>query len=79
MIIEAGEQNVVKSKMQSTNIELVEMKLALALSRKRTSIRWGTNHYCTKHNTLVDYAYIDKCDLINSDPKGVTACIAPLD
>lgn len=57
------------------------MKFALALSRKRTSAYYGTNHWCKTHNQLVDHKHIDMCELIklkDEDCK-VSEIIKPLD
>ena len=55
------------------------MKLALAVCKKRTSVYWGTNHYCVKHKQLTDYKHIDECDQINDQTSKITEWTLPLD
>jgi hypothetical protein len=42
-----------------------ELRLILALEKCRTTEIYGTNHFCKKHNQIVDKLHIDECDLIN--------------
>lgn len=55
------------------------MKLALAVSRKRTSVYYGTNQYCTIHNQLTDAAHIDECEAIKVTEGNTSDITAVLD
>jgi hypothetical protein len=55
------------------------MKLALAVSRKRTSVYYGTNHYCTLHNQFTDYEHIDECETIKVTDGKNTSITSALD
>jgi hypothetical protein len=60
-------------------MELGSIKLALALTRKRTTCTYVTTHFCKNHNYLVDKLHIDKCDLIKPWSGVVTDLIKPLE
>lgn len=54
------------------------MKLAIALDRNRTVVEFGYAHFCKRHNTLVDFDHINKCELIKPAKGNVTDIILPL-
>ena len=55
-----------------------EQSLLLALTKKRTAVRFGYTHYCNLHNTLVYAQNIDKCECIKPKHYRVTEIIALL-
>lgn len=51
---------------KNITIEIKTQELMLAVSANRTRVHWGQNHFCRKHNLIVNKNHIDKCDLINN-------------
>jgi hypothetical protein len=51
----------------------------MALSCKRTAVKFGYHHYCKVHNQLVDAKHIDVCVCIKPSTGKVTSTITPLE
>lgn len=44
------------------------LKLALALEKKRTSVRFGWRHFCKEHGQIVDKYHINECGKLPQNP-----------
>jgi hypothetical protein len=54
------------------------LRLILALGQHRTTDTFGTLHYCTCHDKLLDKSHINECTLLNEHGKKITDIVAPL-
>ena len=61
------------------DIKLSEMRLMLALERKRTTDTFGTHHYCKTHEQMVDEHHIDECSHLNIIAGKVSDIVKPLE
>ncbi len=70
--------NISKNK-SSTILVVDDLKLLMALTRKRTEVTYGHVHYCHKHSCCVNENHIDQCDLIIQNGYKVTDIPAVLE
>jgi hypothetical protein len=48
------------------------------LEQKRTTVVYGHNHFCKKHNEIVDSKHIDECDMLAVEGTTPTEIVKPL-
>jgi hypothetical protein len=60
------------------NIKMADMRLMLALERKRTTDTYGTLHFCKTHDQLVDKLHIDECTHLKSVDSKITDLVNPI-